>query len=392
MSKSPKSNSITESNEGAFLTEVAVPEQEPASRVEDETFQFHENPAMQKLPKQTRWLIVAEDVAESMGIPEGKMLRQWRNYFNSESCAAIVRDVFWYCFCTFYKNIKKDKLTKDNVKRLKNRVAANYAKLLYEVTVNNGHRDLFLPGLTNAIAQAVFLIFYHSYPRSRAKLTDDFKINVIDTCSGWLSGTRPSNPYHQHWQNSLKEKNRGGASMLKKNNGSSVASPSTGMQFTRRKVETADSMPIRRKARLKQRTVALEHTPLMHRFLTHKHGPNFNTMTTVNIRMTEDPERPTLCSKKPKVTKTKPGAVNLDGAHEETFKDVVRETRKRMQSLMSQHTTALTLVLNETAADRRELYRAEKELESKYQAIKNTDIHEYSNFLVSKAAVAEMKR
>ena len=115
-------------------------------------------------------------------------------------------------------------------------------------------------------------------------------------------------------------------------------------------------------------------------------------MTTVNIRMTEDPERPTLCSKKSKVTKTKPGAVNLDGTHEETFKDVVRETRKRMQSLMSQHTTALTLVLNETAADRRELYRAEKELESKYQAIKNTDIHEYSNFLVSKAAVAEMKR
>ena len=62
-----------------------------------------------------------------------------------------------------------------------------------------------------------------------------------------------------------------------------------------------------------------------------------------------------------------------------------------MKSLMSQHTTALTLVLNETAADRRELYRAEKELESKYQAIKDNDIHEYSNFLVSKAAVAEMK-
>ena len=65
---------------------------------------------------------------------------------------------------------------------MKNRVAANYAKLLYEVTVNNGHRDLFTR-LTNAIAQAVFLIFYHSYPRSRAKLTDTFKINVIDTCS-----------------------------------------------------------------------------------------------------------------------------------------------------------------------------------------------------------------
>eukprot|EP00943_MAST-04B_sp_MAST-4B-sp1_P001499 g1499.t1 len=390
MSKSPNNDYATESNGGAFMTEVAVQEQEPVSRVEDETFQFYEDPAMQKLPTQTRWPIVSEDVAESMGMPEGKMLRQWRRYFNSEPCAAIVRDVFWYCFCTFYKNIKRDNFTKENVKKLKNRVAANYAKLLYEVTVNNGHRDLFLPGLTNAIAQAVFLIFYHSYPRSRAKLTDTFKINVIDTCSGWLSGTRPSNPYYQHWQNSLREK-RGGASMLKNNSVGVGASPSTGMQFTRRKKETADSMPIRRKAKLKQRTVALEHTPLMHRFLTHKHGPNFNTMTKVNIRMTEDPERPTLCSKKPKATKTKPGAENLDGTQEQTFKDVVRETRKRMKSLMSQHTTALTLVLNETAADRRELYRAEKELESKYQAIKDNDIHEYSNFLVSKAAVAEMK-
>ena len=79
--------------------------------------------------------------------------------------------------------------------------------------------------------------------------------------------------------------------------------------------------------------------------------------------------------------------VGIDDGHEETFKDVVRDTRKRMQALMSQHTTALTLVLNETAADRRELNRAEKELESKYQDIKNTDIHEFSNYLVA----AELK-
>ena len=48
-------------------------------------------------------------------------------------------------------------------------------------------------------------------------------------------------------------------------------------------------------------------------------------------------------------------------------------------------------MLNETAADRRELSRAEKELESKYQDVKKTDIHEFSNYLVSKAAAAEMK-
>ena len=387
------SNGAKNDNTGAFMTEVDVQDQEPVSRVEDETFLFQEDPNRQQLPTQTRWPIVAEDVAESMGIPEGRMLRQWRGYFNSEPCAAIVRDIFWYCFCKFYKDVKKDRQAKWDVKKLKNRVAENYAKLLHEVTVNNGHRDLFLPGITNAVAQAVFLIFYHSYPRSRAKLTDDFKINVIDTCSAWLSGTRPSNPYFQHWQNSLKEKKRGGASMLKSSSGGGGGgnSPSSGMQFTRRKKETADSMPIRRKARLKQRTVAFEHTPLMHRFLTHKHGPKCNTMTKVKVRMTEDPGRPMLCSEKPKVIKAKPGAEQLDGTQEETFKDVVRDTRKRMQSLMSQHTTALTLVLNETAADRRELYRAEKELESKYQAIKNTDIHEYSNFLVSKAAAAEMK-
>ena len=113
-----------------------------------------------------------------------------------------------------------------------------------KVTVNNGHRDLFLPGITNAVAQAVFLIFYHSYPRSRGKLNDDFKVKVIDTCSAWLSGTRAANPYFQHWQNSLRENKRGSASMLKQS--SKPNTNSMGMQFVRRKQEVADSMPIRR--------------------------------------------------------------------------------------------------------------------------------------------------
>ena len=374
---------------GAFMTEVDAQEETQVLRVEDETFRFFENAADQRLPRQTRWAIVAEDVAESMGIPEGKMLRQWRSYFNSEACSAIVRDIFWYCFCTFYKNMKKDAETIKDVKKLKNRVAENYAILLYKVTVNNGHRDLFLPGITNAVAQAVFLIFYHSYPRSRGKLNDDFKVKVIDTCSAWLSGTRAANPYFQHWQNSLRENKRGGSSMLKQSGKSNTNS--MGMQFVRRKQEVADSMPTRRKPRLKQRTVKFEHTPLMHRFLSHKHGPTFNTMTKVSVRMTEDPARPFMSEHKPKVEKTKSEGGGADDGHEETFKDVVRDTRKRMRALMSQHTTALTLVLNETAADRRELNRAEKELESKYQDIKNTDIHEFSNYLVSKAAAAELK-
>ena len=36
--------------------------------------------------------------------------------------------------------------------------------------------------------------------------------------------------------------------------------------------------------------------------------------------MTEDPERPTLCSKKPKATKTKPGAENYYGTQEQHSK------------------------------------------------------------------------
>ena len=74
---------------GAFMTEVDAQEETQVLRVEDETFRFFENAADQRLPRQTRWAIVAEDVAESMGIPEGKMLRQWRSYFNSEACSAM---------------------------------------------------------------------------------------------------------------------------------------------------------------------------------------------------------------------------------------------------------------------------------------------------------------
>ena len=70
---------------------------------------------------------------------------------------------------------------------------------------------------------------------------------------------------------------------------------------------------------------------------------------------------------------------------DETFKDVVMAARKKAESLMSAHTTAVMHILNETAADRKELQRQHDDLESKYQAIRQTDVHEYSNFLVAKA-------
>ena len=139
---------------------------------------------------------------------------------------------------------------------------------------------------------------------------------------------------------------------------------------------------------MKQRTVTFEHTPIMNRFLTHKNGPGFNTMTKVSIRMTENPERPIMSKSKPKQKLKKaagPNAGALEEEAEETFKDVVMAARKKAQSLMSAHTTAMMHVLNETAADRKELQRQHDDLESKYQAIRETDVHEYSNFLVAKA-------
>ena len=379
----PETNNIGAGEQsGIFQTEVDVEEREPPSRIEDEIFLFSET--NQRLPKQTQWPIVAEDVAESIGIPEGVMLRRWRRYFQSRTCTAIVTDLFWYCYCEFYDKKK----TVHSVSKLKNRVAANYAEMLHNVSIKNGDRDLFLPGLTNAMAQAVFLSFYHSYPRSRVKMDDDFKTNILDTCSSWLSGTRATNPYFQHWQNTLRGGKKTGASHLGASGDQSASGG--GNQFSRRKKLVADSMSTRRQPRMKQRTVTFEHTPIMNRFLTHKNGPGFNTMTKVSIRMTENPERPIMSKSKPKQKLKKaagPNAGALEEEAEETFKDVVMAARKKAQSLMSAHTTAMMHVLNETAADRKELQRQHDDLESKYQAIRETDVHEYSNLLVAKAKV-----
>ena len=272
------------------------------------------------------------------------------------------------------------------VNKLKNRVAANYAELLHDVSIKNGDRDLFLPGLTNALAQAVFLSFYHSYPRSRVKMDDTFKTNILDTCSSWLSGTRATNPYFQHWQNSMKSGKKTGTSPFQASGDQSASVG--GNQFVRRKKLVADSMSTRRQPRMKQRIVTFEHTPIMNRFLTHKNGPGFNTMTKCSIRMTENPERPILSKTKPKAKLKKKAGSNMGGIEEEadeTFKDVVMAARKKAESLMSAHTTAVMHILNETAADRKELQRQHDDLESKYQAIRQTDVHEYSNFLVAKA-------
>ena len=167
-------DSLESSRSSIFQTEVDVQDKEPAKRVEEEKFMF--SVKGQSLPKAAQFPVIAEDVAESMGIAEGLALRRWRRYFHSPKCKAIITDLFWYCYCTFYKKNK----TKESVKRLQDRVAENYAAMLYEVTIQNGDRDLFLPGLTNAMAQAVFLSFYQSYPRSRVKFDETFNFVVLE--------------------------------------------------------------------------------------------------------------------------------------------------------------------------------------------------------------------
>lgn len=378
-------DSLESSRSSIFQTEVDVQDKEPAKRVEEEKFMF--SVKGQRLPKAAQFPVIAEDVAESMGIAEGLALRRWRRYFHSPKCKAIITDLFWYCYCTFYKKNK----TKESVKRLQDRVAENYAAMLYEVTIQNGDRDLFLPGLTNAMAQAVFLSFYQSYPRSRVKFDETFKINVIDTCSAWLDGTRATNPYFQHWQNTMKE---GKMSRGNMSGGLNESSQTAGFgQFSRRNRLVADSMPTRRKPRMKQRLITFEHTPLMQRFLSHKYGPGFNTMTKMTVRLTENPDRPILSTTAPeqKIARKKPEegdhpqiAAMQEEHAPETFKDIVMNARKKAKSLMSAHTTAMTHVFNETAADRRELARAHDDIESKYKAVRDTDIHEFSNFLTAK--------
>ena len=136
--------------------------------------------------------------------------------FELEHIDAIISDSFWYVICKVFKQdqyVEHEELFLD-------RIAANYvsftlhdefmgdssdpSKKKDKRSSNNFYKklnmkDAFFNSFYNAIAQSIFWCLFFAYPKSRSKLNDEIKRQLLDIFSELFTGTQIKSSSFDHW-------------------------------------------------------------------------------------------------------------------------------------------------------------------------------------------------
>ena len=441
-------------------------------RIEDETFVFATGPLPQPLPALVTYRIVVDDILDTVvDVEDRQSQRVWQSNVPSDDFDAIVADLYWYCFLEIFHKPAGRKLLRptkaeaaeqvrdeEGKAQLLDRISRSYGNLFYKVVIsaplaaaaaknhnsNNSKSDgdVFFGGVSNAVAQAVYLCMYHAYPRSRLQINvAKVRDQIVDLCGMRLDGVRPSLAKHNHWLNSQDQ------SQIRKSAMGSTDGSGVGMDMssTSRQQRTAmrgaatslgnmgkrgkgPSMPVKPAARLLKRRTRLGHTPMMRGYLP------LASRWEINIGLTQDPKNRPL-EDPAEVELAKRGIVSSperhrgegkedgdtgpakDGDREEegeevehqptaeeiyqeeqqkalrasmdneptvTYYDVVTETRREARRLLRTHKAKRKAMNTDIAAGRRQVRKEQKSIDEQCQEIQGKDAHEYSNYIVSK--------
>ncbi|XP_048471788.1 protein FAM227B-like isoform X1 [Rhincodon typus] len=101
----------------------------------------------------------------------------------STSSGAILQDAFWWFFLSKFQPSQEDQ---DN---LFSRIADSFVTLF--MTCPPPVLDTLLKVYPDCLAQAVFAIFYKSYPESHNHFGDEFKKELTELFSLWITGLKP---------------------------------------------------------------------------------------------------------------------------------------------------------------------------------------------------------
>lgn len=298
-------------------------------RLEDESFQFVHGSAPQQLPVLVSYRVVVDDVLDTVvDVEHRQSQRIWQSNVPSVEFDAIVADLYWYCFLEVFRKPSGRKLHRptkaeaaeqarnEHAKsQLLDRISQSYGNLFYRVVIstplastatknhnsNNSKSDgdIFFGGISNAVAHAVYLSFYHAYPRSRLQINSaKVKDQIIDLCGMRLDGVRPSIAKHDHWLNSQdqsqirksamgSEMDRGGSGMELRSSSREQRAAMRGAANTLGNIgkgRKGPSMPTKPKVRLLKRRTRLGHTPMMRSYLP------LVSRWEINIGLTQDPK------------------------------------------------------------------------------------------------------
>uniref|UniRef100_UPI00398E94E4 protein FAM227B-like isoform X3 n=1 Tax=Pristiophorus japonicus TaxID=55135 RepID=UPI00398E94E4 len=121
----------------------------------------------------------------------------------SKASAAILQDAFWWFFLFKFEPSKEDQ------DHLFNRIADSFVTL-FMITPSEAIDKLF-EIYPDCVAQAIFAVFYRSFPRLHNKFGDEFKNELTELISVWMTGRKPEQFSWRKWNLEWLEK-----SMIKK--------------------------------------------------------------------------------------------------------------------------------------------------------------------------------
>ncbi|XP_078386035.1 protein FAM227B-like [Cetorhinus maximus] len=105
--------------------------------------------------------------------------------------AAVLRDAFWWFFLSKFKPSQGDQ------DHLFSRIADSFVTLF--MIAPPQVLDTFLEVYPDCLAQAVFAIFYKSYPESHYQFGDGFKNELTELFSLWITGLKPERFSWRKW-------------------------------------------------------------------------------------------------------------------------------------------------------------------------------------------------
>ncbi|XP_055777859.1 protein FAM227B-like [Salvelinus fontinalis] len=131
-----------------------------------------------------------DSVSEAQGFNLG-FLKIWRPFFLCDLSVAVLKDTFWWFFLhTFKPNVEEES-------QLFDRISGAFVSLL--MTVQMDLKDKLFKVYADCLAQAVYAAFYGAFPESMERLGHDFKTDLTDLISLWVSGVKPTLLSWQSW-------------------------------------------------------------------------------------------------------------------------------------------------------------------------------------------------
>jgi hypothetical protein len=430
-SASPKSSSPVRSRGGS-------PQHNTVRRLEDEEFHFIPGDQPQLLPHMVDFRSLLEDLLDTVIDPDDvQSQRVWSVHVPSDDFNAIVSDLFWYCFLHIFRKATGRKLSKptsseaaeqakmeSEKQKLLDRVSSRYGSLFYSVVISgplasqlNSNKnsnsstsdgDILFQDLSNVVAQALYISFFQSYPRSRRQINSPaVRDELVDVCGLRLDGVRPSLCKHTHWLNAGDQQ---AAKKLPSQAGGKgkTASKTTGdTSFVR--AQSRPSMPIQPRVHLQKRRTRLGHTPMLRQYLPKEsrwemniglmQDPKNRPLTDIEEKKIEDSgERKQNTSKnRDDSSVSEPTAEELDQEEQEellqqsmknvpwkTYLDVVTVTRTHAKILSRAHKQKYAALNSDLSSGRRQVRKEQKSIDEQCRDIQGRDSHEFSNYIVSR--------